>query len=169
MNIAVISNGTFSEEYYKEYFDSCNDIKLCCVCSIDEELPKRQYDVIAVDYYNENLSPQKVNNLSEQHPESIIIILADVDFEYEDFDKEAKIMKKFTIDYLSCFNIKDNRYSNEDFYEFAKIMIETKNEDDANYSPPKWYNSELPVNVNLILSIIFIIVLILVSFYYFNY
>lgn len=127
MNIAVISNGTFSEEHYKTYFNSCDETKLICVCSIDDELPDGHYDIIAVDYYNEKLNPSSINKFAENHPESIIIILADVDFDNDDFRKEEKILKKFSVEYATCYNIKDDEDA-KNFYDFAKIMIETKNE-----------------------------------------
>ena len=133
MNIAIISNGTFNEEHYKEYFNSCDDTKLCCVCSVDDELPEGHYDVIAVDYYNENLSPDKLNYLSEQHPESVIIILVDIDFENDNFENEEKILKKFKIDFATCYNIKI--YDAKSFYDFAKTMIETKNECENGLAP----------------------------------
>lgn len=148
MNIAVISNGTFNEEHYKEYFNSCDDTKLCCVCSVDNELPQGHYDVIAVDYYNENFSPAKLNYLSEQHPESIIMILSDVDFENDNFEKEEKILKRFSVEYSTCYNIKDSNA--KDFYDFAKIMIETKNECDT----------DAPYSLSVILMVLGLIILI---------
>lgn len=151
MNIAVISNGTFNEEYYKEYFNSCDDTKLCCVCLVDDELPEGDYDVIAVDYYNENFSPAKLNYLSEQHPESIIMVLSDVDFENDNFEKEEKILKKFSVEYSTCYNIKDSNA--KDFYNFAQEMINIKNE----------CETEAPYSISVILSVVAIVALILLG------
>ena len=145
MNIAVISNGTFSEEHYKEYFSSYDDTKLICVCSPDDdELPEGEYDVIAVDYYNESLNPRSIDKFAENHPESIVVVLADFDFE-GDFKQEEKILKKFSIDYVTCFNIKDERNSAKDFYDFTQSMIDVKKEDE---------NAEGPFSTSVILWVL---------------
>lgn len=153
MNIAVISNGTFSEEYYKEYFSSCEDTKLICVCSTDDELPEGKYDVIAVDYYNESLNPHSIDKFADNHTESIVVVLADFDFEGE-FKQEEKILKKFSIDYVTCFNIKDERNSAKDFYDFAKSMIDIKNEDE---------NAEAPISISVCLWVLAIVALIILG------
>lgn len=144
MNIAVISDGTFSEEYYKEYFSSCEDTNLMCVCSIDDELPDGNYDIIAVDYYNENLNPRSINKFTDNHLESIVVILTDFDFE-GDFKQQEKILKKFSIDYVTCFNIRDQRNSAKDFYDFANSMLDIKNEDE---------NAESPFSANVIMWVV---------------
>lgn len=159
MNIAVISSGTFSEEHYKTYFNSCDETKLSCVCSVDDELPDGHYDVIAVDYYNENLNPHSIDKFVEKHPESIIIILADVDFEEDDLKKEEKILKKFCIEYATCFDIKEDEDA-KDFYDFAKIMIDTKKECES---------VDAPFTTNVIAwALIFLAFVLLGLIYYFH-
>lgn len=158
MNIAIISDGTFSDEYYKEYFSICKDTELIYVDSQKEELPETQIDVIAVDYYNENIDINRITYFSEQHPESLVIILADIDIDNDDFKKEERILKNFKVDYASCYNIKDTNA--ESFYEFAKVMIETKNECE---------NIESPFSTNVCLYVLaFIVLIILGILHYFH-
>lgn len=158
MNIAVISDGTFSDEHYKDYFSTCKDTELIHVGSQKKELPETQIDVIAVDYYNENIDINKITYFSEQHPESLVIILSDIDINNDNFKKEERILKKFKVEYASCYNIKD---TNADaFYEFAKIMIETKNDCE---------NIESPFNTSVCLYMLaFIALIILGILHYFH-
>ncbi len=146
MNIAVISNGTFSEEYYKEYFATCENTILTGVYSINDELPaEEKIDIIAVDYYNENIDKQRILYFSEQHPECLVIILADIDLSTDNFKKEENILKKFSVEYATCYNIKEKEYDAESFYDFAKIMIETKNECE---------NTDTPFSANVIMWVV---------------
>ena len=78
-----------------------------------------------MDYYNQNINRERILYFSEQHPECLVIILADIDINTDNFKKEEAILRNFKVEYSSCYNIKNT--DADSFYEFAKIMIEWNN------------------------------------------
>ncbi|MDE6138891.1 MAG: hypothetical protein K2F57_05420, partial [Candidatus Gastranaerophilales bacterium] len=131
MNIAVISDGTFDEEFYKNFLEQGGN-SLACIIDKNSELPEGEYDAILLDFYNEGLNVSKIRKLSDKYPEALFGILADIDDNPES-EKEVGLIKKFEVEFAFCFNVKTSEP--KELTDFINIMKDVKKECDEAVAP----------------------------------
>lgn len=156
MNIAVISDGTFDEEFYKNFLEQGGN-SLACIIDKNSELPEGEYDAILLDFYNEGLNVSKIRKLSDKYPEALFGILADIDDNPES-EKEVGLIKKFEVAFAFCFNVKTSEP--KDLTDFINIMKDAIKECDEAVAP---YSISVCLRV---LAIVALIILGLVHYFH---